>query len=599
MIRVESIKKRYGGQLILDGVSFFLGKGERLAVVGRNGCGKTTLFRILIGEEVSETGEVIIPKGYRIGYLQQHLDFTGRTVVDEVCLGLVNPDERYKAETLLSGLGFSPDQMEKQPSEFSGGYQLRICLAKVLASEPDCLLLDEPTNYLDVVAIRWFERFLRTWQGEALLISHDRRFLDSACSHTMGLHRHKLLKVKGGTAPYYEQLVAREEVYERTRLNLEKKKGQHEAFIKRFGAKATKAKQAQSRQKMIGRLPSLDKLNALQSLDFRFQEADLPGRQILKAWNLGFSYPGSTDKLIDGVSLEVLKGDRIAIMGKNGRGKSTLLSLIAGDLLPQEGKLKRSDNCSIGYFGQSNIERLNAHLTIEETIHRANPQLKLGQVKAICGVMMFPQAQMEKRIEVLSGGEKARVLLGKLLATPCNLLLLDEPSNHLDIESVEALQSAIEAFKGSVIIISHCEDLLRRIPTKIIVCRADSQEVVLGNYDEFLEQGGWEEDSTQKTSSVRKLDRRERAQLVQERAKALRPLEKQMRALEQRIEKCEAEIAKAESFLATALEREIVDLSRSIGEKQKEIERSYEKLEELYVSHDLIKRPFDEKLEGT
>ncbi len=596
MIRIDNISKSYGGQSILDDISFLLGKGERCALVGRNGCGKTTLFKIMAGLESADGGEVVMPKEYRTGYLQQHLDFSQATVVDEAALGLRDPDERYKAEALLSGLGFTAEELEKSPGEFSGGYQLRIHLAKVLASEPDCLLLDEPTNYLDVVAIRWFERFLRNWQGEALLISHDRQFLDNISTHTAGIHRHKLIKVKGGTTPYYEQLLAREEVYERTRSNVDKKRTHHEDFIRRFGAKATKAKQAESRKKMLGRLPVLDKLNALQSLDFRFHEAPLPGKQVLKAWNVGFRYPQMEQPLIDGVSVEVLKGDRMAILGKNGRGKSTMLALIAGELTPEAGKIKPSESCRIGYFGQTNIERLDPNITVEEAIHRANPELRQGEVRGLCGIMQFPQDHMKKRIDVLSGGEKARVLLGCILATPCNLLLLDEPSNHLDIESVEALQCALEEFSGAVVIVSHSEEILRRLPNKMIVCREKGQELILGNYDEFLKKGGWENEVQLKEAPPRKLDRRRRAELIQERARATKSFEKQMRSIEHKIETFEAKVDKAQGQLEEAETSDIPALSRTIGEAQKAIELLFAELEAIDLECQAVRAPFDEQL---
>ena len=362
--------------------------------------------------------------------------------------------------------------------------------------EPDCLLLDEPTNYLDIVSIRWFTKFLRDWKGEFILISHDREFLDSVSTHTMGIHRQKVSKVKGSTINFYEQIMQQEEIYEKTRQNLEKKREQLQGFIDRFGAKASKATQAQSKQKMLTRIPVLENLKNLYHLDFQFNEASFPGKKMLEANELSFSYGNITEQpLIENLSLSIEKGERIAIIGKNGRGKSTILRLLAGELTPNTGTIKRSDNLSIGYFGQTNIDRLHPQHSIEEEISAANPKLNFTQVKAICGLMMFSGDKSKKLNGVLSGGEKSRVLLGKIIATPCNLLLLDEPTHHLDMESIEALIDAIEDFEGTVIMVTHSELILKRMALdKMIVCHQARQELHLGTYEDFLDINGWHDD---------------------------------------------------------------------------------------------------------
>ncbi len=302
-------------------------------------------------------------------------------------------------------------------------------------------------------------------------------------------------KVKGDSIHFFEQIMQKEEIYEKTRQNLEKKREHLQGFIERFGAKASKATQAASKQKALGRIPVLENLKNLYELDFQFNEANFYGKKMLEAQDVSFSYnPEQLPLLIEKFALTIEKGERIAFIGKNGRGKSTLLRLLAGDLKPNEGEIKRSDNLEIGYFGQTNIDRLHPRHSIEEEIAAANPKLSYTQVKAICGLMMFTGDKSKKLNGVLSGGEKSRVLLGKIVASPCNLLLLDEPTHHLDMESIEALIDAIEDFQGAVIMVTHSELILKRMAlNKIVVCSENKQEIFLGTYEEFLDSKGWDD----------------------------------------------------------------------------------------------------------
>ena len=497
MIQVDGLSLCYHGEALFEDASFSIQPGERCALVGRNGMGKSSLFRLILGKEIPDKGTISKRKNYIIGALDQHIVFTQPTLIEEAALGL-RPDEKdciYKAETILFGLGFKEEDLERSPSEFSGGYQLRLNLAKVLIGEPDCLLLDEPTNYLDIVSIRWFTEFLRDWRGEFILISHDREFLDSVSTHTMGIHRQKVAKVKGSSIHFYEQIMQKEIIHEKTRQNLEKKREHLQGFIDRFGAKASKATQAGSKKKLLSRIPVLESLKDLYQLDFTFNQASFPGKKMLEASGVSFSYiPNSPQPLIKNLSLSIEKGERIAIIGKNGRGKSTILRLLAGELEPLAGATKTSDNLAIGYFGQTNIDRLHPKNTIEEEIGCANSKLSYTQVKGICGLMMFSGDKAKKTNNVLSGGEKSRVLIGKIIAAPCNMLLLDEPTHHLDLESIEALIDAIEDFEGAVIIVTHSELILKRMALdKIVVCHEGKQELFLGTYEEFLDKDGWKD----------------------------------------------------------------------------------------------------------
>lgn len=587
MFDFQDVDKIFQDEPLFKKATFSIGPGERCALVGRNGTGKTTLFKLITKEEKPDAGTIIIPKGYTFGYLKQHMGFTQETVIEEAKLGLRPEDQEavYKVERLLFGLGFKKEDMQRPLAAFSGGFHLRINLAKVLVSEPDCLLLDEPTNFLDILAIRFLTRFLKEWQKECLIISHDREFLDSTCTHTLGVHRQKVYKVDGGTQKLFSLILEEEGRYEKTRQNLEKKKSHAEAFVKRFGAKASKATQAESRKKMIAKMPVLEELAHLYHLDFNFNFKAFPGQKMVQAEHLSFSY--GEKPLISDLSLEVEKGERIAIIGKNGEGKSTALRLLAGELKPRSGTIKRSENSVIGYFGQSNIERLDLKMSVEEEISQANVHLNRTQVRAICGQVCFPGDAALKKISQLSGGERSRVLLGKILATPCNLILLDEPTNHLDIESVEALLEAIEQFPGSVVMITHSELILSRLPfTKLLICRPGKQELFLGSYEDFLAKKGWEEEEKEevpdKQTSMYHQEKKKKSEGNAKKGQ----IKKEIEQFEQQLAQLESEIEQESQALIQATQlkenERILLLSKSLALKNQESEKLYQILEKLY-----------------
>lgn len=589
MIQFDGVGLAFSGHPLFEGACFTLQKGERCGLVGRNGSGKSTLFRLIDGALEPDHGAVSIPKNYRIGYLQQHIHFTKPTLIEEAALGLPPGEEEslYKAEKILFGLGFTEEDLETSPDLFSGGYQLRLNLAKVLISEPNCLLLDEPTNYLDILSIRWLTGFLSRWPGEFILISHDREFMDQVTTHTMGIHREKLRKIKGTTIDFFQQILMEEELHEKTRIKSEKKRAHLQSYVDRFGAKASKAAQAQSKVKMIARIPVLEQLNQLSELSFAFQEAPFPGKKMLETKHLQFSY--TEEPLIEDFSLEIEKGERIAIIGKNGRGKSTLLRLLGGDLAPLKGELEFSENTRIGYFGQTHIERLNGQHKIEEEIALANPSLNYTEIKGIAGAMMFSGDLSAKKISVLSGGEKSRVLLGKIVAKPCNLLLLDEPTHHLDIESIEALIDALEDFSGTVVIVTHSELILRRLCLdKIILCEEAKQTVFLGTYDEFLEKIGWEEKKKTPAPKANEPNlRHQRAEEVTKRAAILKPIEKQIQECEQKLAALEQEQKK--SFE----EKTSPEMLKAQGVRKKQIEQLETQLYEFYELLEKKKKEFE------
>lgn len=619
MLMIQGLSKSYGGRVLFEDVGLQMGSGERLGLVGRNGHGKSTLFRIILGEEEPDAGTVNFPRNYRIGHLAQKIEFSQPTVLQEACLGLPPGEEdyHYKAEIILFGLGFTEADMARPPAEFSGGYQVRLNLAKVLVSNPNLLLLDEPTNYLDIVSIRWITQFLRDWENELILISHDREFMDDVVTHTAAIHRNKLRKIKGGTEKLYAQILQDEEIHEKTRVNEEKKRKQEQAFIDRFRAQATKAAAVQSRIKRLEKMPALEKLAHIDNLDFTFRSVPFYAERLMELKNVSFHYDPQVP-LIRDLSLAIKPGDRIAVIGKNGKGKSTLLNVMAGEFPPTDGEIYSHPNVQLGYFGQTNIDRLNKSMTVEEEIQSANIDLGRTAVRSIAGTMMFSGDAAEKKIAVLSGGERSRVQLGKILARPSNLIFLDEPTNHLDMESIEALVESIQEFDGAVVIVTHSEMILKDVATKLVVFHHGRVEVFNGNYEEFLEKIGWEEEDPgpirqealaapvpapeAKPALNKKDQRKQRSELVAERSKVLAPLKKEIEELEAAIAAWEGEIAKINQELAEASQQAKVDrfveISKTLKELQRKIDEAYARLDLVTTRHDEKAREFAARLEG-
>ena len=579
MIKINQLSKSYFARELFTDVSFQLNAGDRLGLVGRNGHGKSTLFKLILGQEEPDSGEITIPRNYRIGHLEQHLHFTQPTILEEAALGLPEEESHsiYKAEAILFGLGFSHVDLEKTPREFSGGFQIRINLAKLLLSEPNLLLLDEPTNYLDITSVRWIARFLANFNGELILISHDRDFMDSVTTHTAVIHRQKVRKFEGGTDKAYAQIVLEDEIHEKTRANEDRKRAHAEAFINRFRAQASKAKMVQSRIKMLERLPKLEGLADIQSLDFEFRHAAFAAKTLLEARNISFGYTAD-NLLFRHINLTLNTRDRFGVIGNNGKGKSTLLNILSGGLKPLTGELKAHPDMKLGYFGQTNIQRLNPKLTIEQEIEQTNPALTRTQVRNICGTIMFGGDLALKKIFVLSGGEKSRTLLGKILAHPSNLLLLDEPNNHLDMDSIDALIESLQNFPGTLLIVTHNERILRALATKLIVFHRGRVDVFNTGYAEFLEKIGWE-DEGQGNGALTKLTSRNNYNEKKEREKAERREKARIEKLEAQIMKSENALKKYNAQLMIEANRnnlaQMNDLSKKISEVKQEIEDLY------------------------
>jgi ATP-binding cassette subfamily F protein 3 len=417
-------------------------------------------------------------------------------------------------------------------------------------------------------------------------------------------------KIAGPTQKLYQQIAQEEEIYEKTRIGDEKKRAEAEEFINRFRAKASKAKAVQSRIKALEKMGQREQLSNIRTLDFSFRSAPFPGKWLMSSNNLSFSYNTNDAPLIQNLNIAVGKNDRIAVIGKNGKGKSTLLNLLAGEMQPQTGTVQHNQNLSIAYFGQTNINRLNAQKTVEQEIMDTHPDCNRGSARNICGIMMFDGDKALKKVSVLSGGEKSRVLLGKLLVTPANLLLLDEPTNHLDMDSIDSLVEAIEAFDGGVIIVTHSELILNSIATRLIVFDGGKVEVFEGTYQEFLDRVGWENEreaengsrpSSRQSKNVNKKEmRRLRAQLTETRSKTLGPLQRQIAEKEKTIMLLEKDVEKESHSLVEASEKgdgeAISKLSISIHNLNSRIETLFKELETLTAEHDAKANEFEQKM---
>ena len=607
MIQLTNLSKSFGEQILFKNINLKINANQKIGLIGRNGSGKSTLFKIILGEESYDSGEVLIPKNYKIGTLRQHLVFTKPTVREE-CSLVLSEDEQYnfyKIEKILFGLGFTNEDLEKNPMSFSGGYQIRINLAKLLATEPNMLLLDEPTNYLDLLSLRWLKQFIRSFEGEVILITHDREFMDSVTTHTMGIGRKSLRIIQGNTKKYDETLALSDETYEKTRQNQEKKRKELEEFVAKNKARASTAALAQSKQKILDKMEEMESLESESNLAFNFNYKETPAKINLRVEKLAFGYK-EDEKLFENLSFALENGKTLAIIGKNGKGKSTLLNVISGELKAQEGELKFHPSTAMAHFGQTNIERLNPNNSIIDEISSVSLKLGIAQTRSICGTMMFSGELADKKISVLSGGERSRVMLGKIIATEANLLLLDEPTNHLDMYSIDSLCTAIEKFKGSTIMVTHSEMLLRRLADALVIFHKGGAEYFDGTYDEFLEKIGWEEEggvvqSKPKQPTKPKLSRAEikkqRSALIQARSKENAPHKKELEFCEEKIMELEEELEAENEKLMKASESgnnsAMIEASQTIGKLQSEIDELFERLEVASEALDKIEERYE------
>lgn len=573
MIELINISKSYPTGELYSDLNLRLNSGDKVGLVGRNGTGKSTLFKLILGEEHQDNGEIKFPKAYKIGALKQYFDFSEKKLIDETALALSEDDKYdiYKAEKMLFGLGFSEEDLEKDPKSFSGGFQIRINLAKLLLTEPNMLLLDEPTNYLDILSIRWLKAFLKSFTGEVILITHDREFMDSVCTHTLGIIRKSAFMIPGGTRKFFEQIAANEEHHEKQKIAQDKKIKDLEEFIAKNKARAATSTLAQSKVKILEKMEILEDINYDANLKFDFNYKDTSAKFLVEVKDLSFGYT-KDNILFKNISFALSRGETIGIIGKNGKGKSTLLNAIAGELEALSGNVNFHPSCVFGHFGQTNISHLNGKNTIMDEIYSVNHKLPEAVIRSICGLMMFSGDNAKKKISLLSGGEKSRVMLGKIIAQDVNLLFLDEPTNHLDIDSIDALTTAIKAFEGSCMIVTHSEELLRAVCDRLIVFTNDGADYFNGTYDEFLEKIGWEDDNTEKKKVVKpkrnkKEIRKLRSIIVAEKSKATKPIKNEIEEIEAL---SAAEKSKRQAKL-NELQKELEKLNSEFEKKMNEV----------------------------
>ncbi|MCX6277473.1 MAG: ABC-F family ATP-binding cassette domain-containing protein [Bacteroidetes bacterium] len=645
MISVNNLSVQFGGESLFDHISFIINDKDRIGLVGKNGAGKSTLLKIIQGLQKPSEGDVIVPEGQSVGYLPQELESqSSKTVLEEAMNAfseVVQLEERIAKfekeihersdfesenyhklirshseaieryhliggqsvhvdiEKVLLGLGFEREEFDRKMSTFSSGWQMRVEIAKILLRKHDVILLDEPTNHLDIESIQWFEEYLAGFKGAVTLVSHDRAFLDNVTRRTIEISLGKIYDYKANYSAYVDLREERMENQMATYNNQQRQIRQIERFIDRFRSKSTKAKQVQSRIKMLDKIDLVDvDLVDESGIRFRFPPAPHSGKIILEGKNISKDYPQK--RVLSDLNFSVIKDDRIAFVGKNGEGKTTLSKVITG-IVDFTGDLKFGHNVVIGYYAQNQSDFLDPERTVFQTIDDIAVGDIRPRIKGILGGFLFSGDDIEKKVKVLSGGEKSRLSLARLLLTPANLLILDEPTNHLDMRSKDVLKSALLQYNGTLIIVSHDRDFLQGLTNRVFEFRHGKFKEYIGDIYDFLEQRRLrtlnELDAAQKKSSLltgkdqssqNKLDWEKR----KENDKEIRKVKTQVSKSESEIERIELAIKDKEAMLAKPekYQKQIQDgsLYKLYEELKQALSREMKRWEELNYELEIL-----------
>lgn len=629
MLNAHQITVSFGGETLFDAISFRLGKGDRVGLIGKNGAGKSTLLRLMSQENTPTSGTFAFEKNCEIGYLPQDLDFEhGRTVLEEAYLAfeeiksiesrqeaihqfmettqdfesqsyfdqldeLNELNTRYEmiggyhyqaqTEKILLGLGFSMRDLNAPTDTFSGGWRMRIELAKLLLRDNDILLLDEPTNHLDIESIIWLEQFLKKFKGAVVLVSHDRMFLDQVTNRTIEIVQQRIFDFKKSYSKY---MIFREELRTQqlaAQKNQKKEIQQTEKLIERFRAKASKASMAQS---LIKKLDKIDRIEidpeGNKKIKFEFTISHQPGKIILQTHNVAKAYDDK--QVLSDVNLEIERGEKIAFVGQNGQGKSTLAKIIVSEI-QYEGEVKLGHNVQLGYFAQNQSTYLNGDQTVFESAENSATPENRTKVRDLLGAFLFPGESVDKKVKVLSGGERNRLALCKLLLQPFNVLIMDEPTNHLDIASKNVLKEALLKFKGTLILVSHDRDFVQGLCEKVISFRNQEVKPFLGDINAYLED--------KQLASLKELEKGpEQGKSSTKSSRGDHKKQRKARSYEQKINKVEKQISRLEKEIKEIdFELEInyeqtiaqPDFFDSYQQKKQNLERLMQEWEDLQV----------------
>jgi ATPase subunit of ABC transporter with duplicated ATPase domains len=539
MISFSHITKQYGRQVLFVDASFQLNPGEKVGLVGPNGAGKTTLFRMIVGEEAPDEGDVSVPRRLTIGYFRQDVEeMSGRSVLDEAIAGsgrvgdlhhelealnqaMADPDrtgdmdrilarfgevqEEYEhlggyalesqARDVLHGLGFDDDRIDGDVGALSGGWKMRVAMARVLLGRPDVLLMDEPTNHLDIESIIWLEAFLRSQSGALLMTSHDREFLNRAVTRIAEIDGGEITAYSGNYDFYERERAIRDTNKEAAYARQQAMFAKEQRFIDRFAAHAAKAAQVQSRVKALEKIEKVEPPRKRRVVGFDFRQPPRSGDQVVVLEDVHKAY--GPRLIYDGLSLTIRRGERWCVMGRNGAGKTTLLKMVAGALAPDSGTIRLGASLQMGYFAQQALDLLHPDLTVWEQMEKDFPQESIGALRNLLGAFQFSGDDVEKKIRALSGGEKTRLVMARMLLNPPNFLVLDEPTNHLDLATKEMLIHALETYGGTMLFVSHDRTFLRGLSNRVLELGGESgtdaePHAYLGSYIEYVERTGHE-----------------------------------------------------------------------------------------------------------